>query len=73
MTLLAEPVSAHRCPSTSAVVISSHLRLHGLHLMLARLASADCGADNEIKPKEPIRCKECGARIMYKVCPSRAA
>lgn len=27
---------------------------------------AECGSDNEIKPKEPIRCKECGYRIMYK-------
>ncbi|KAG9305889.1 hypothetical protein G9A89_016541 [Geosiphon pyriformis] len=28
---------------------------------------ADCGVDNEIKPKEPLRCKECGHRIMYKM------
>ncbi|KAJ7591233.1 DNA-directed RNA polymerase I [Mycena floridula] len=27
---------------------------------------ADCGAKNEIKSDEPIRCKECGHRIMYK-------
>ncbi|KAG0306605.1 DNA-directed RNA polymerase core subunit rpc10 [Dissophora globulifera] len=27
---------------------------------------AECGSENEIKPKEPIRCKECGYRIMYK-------
>ncbi|KZV71203.1 hypothetical protein PENSPDRAFT_684773 [Peniophora sp. CONT] len=27
---------------------------------------ADCGAENEIKAREPIRCKECGHRIMYK-------
>ena len=26
----------------------------------------DCGAKNEIKPREPIRCRECGHRIMYK-------
>lgn len=26
----------------------------------------DCGAENEIRPKEPLRCKECGHRIMYK-------
>ena len=25
-----------------------------------------CGADNDIKPKDPIRCRECGYRIMYK-------
>jgi len=25
-----------------------------------------CGADNEIKPKDQIACKECGYRIMYK-------
>ncbi|KAI8446245.1 DNA-directed RNA polymerase II subunit K [Phakopsora pachyrhizi] len=27
---------------------------------------ADCGKDNAIKPREPIRCQECGCRIMYK-------
>ncbi|KAI9510418.1 DNA-directed RNA polymerase I [Russula earlei] len=27
---------------------------------------ADCGAKNDIKPREPIRCRECGHRIMYK-------
>ena len=26
----------------------------------------DCGAQNEIKSREPIRCRECGHRIMYK-------
>ncbi|KAJ3292552.1 DNA-directed RNA polymerase core subunit rpc10 [Rhizoclosmatium sp. JEL0117] len=26
----------------------------------------DCGADNAINPREPIRCKECGHRILYK-------
>ncbi|KAI8620368.1 hypothetical protein BC830DRAFT_1059383, partial [Chytriomyces sp. MP71] len=26
----------------------------------------DCGADNVINPREPIRCKECGHRILYK-------
>ncbi|WFD31862.1 DNA-directed RNA polymerase core subunit rpc10 [Malassezia sp. CBS 17886] len=27
---------------------------------------ADCSAVNEIRPREPIRCRECGHRIMYK-------
>ncbi len=27
---------------------------------------AECGAENEIKPKDPIRCRDCGYRIMYK-------
>ncbi len=26
----------------------------------------DCGADNEIKGRDAIRCRECGYRIMYK-------
>eukprot|EP00842_Homolaphlyctis_polyrhiza_P005455 jgi/Hompol1/5910/HPOL_002687-RA len=26
----------------------------------------ECGVDNQIKPREPIRCKDCGYRIMYK-------
>ncbi|XP_025198639.1 DNA-directed RNA polymerases I, II, and III subunit RPABC4 [Melanaphis sacchari] len=25
-----------------------------------------CQAENEMKPKDPIRCRECGYRIMYK-------
>ena len=27
---------------------------------------ADCHHENEIKPRDPIRCRECGYRIMYK-------
>ncbi|CAM9295279.1 unnamed protein product, partial [Ascophyllum nodosum] len=26
----------------------------------------DCGSDNLIKPKDPIQCRQCGYRIMYK-------
>ncbi|ORX76873.1 hypothetical protein BCR32DRAFT_329146 [Anaeromyces robustus] len=26
----------------------------------------DCGVENEIRAKEPIRCRDCGHRIMYK-------
>ncbi|KAG2172159.1 hypothetical protein INT44_005530 [Umbelopsis vinacea] len=25
-----------------------------------------CGSENTIKPREPIRCQDCGHRIMYK-------
>ncbi|PWN52487.1 hypothetical protein IE53DRAFT_367155 [Violaceomyces palustris] len=27
---------------------------------------AECSATNEIRPREPIRCRECGHRVMYK-------
>lgn len=27
---------------------------------------SDCHKENEIKAKDPIRCRECGYRIMYK-------
>ncbi|XP_076397400.1 DNA-directed RNA polymerases I, II, and III subunit RPABC4-like isoform X1 [Megachile rotundata] len=27
---------------------------------------AECYHNNEICPKEPIRCKECGYRVMFK-------
>ncbi|KAI0770787.1 hypothetical protein BC629DRAFT_1291893, partial [Irpex lacteus] len=33
----------------------------------------DCNAKNEIKPREPIRCRECGHRIMYKNRTKRSA
>ncbi|BFZ21346.1 hypothetical protein BsWGS_24385 [Bradybaena similaris] len=26
----------------------------------------ECHAENEIKARDPIRCRECGYRIMYK-------
>lgn len=26
----------------------------------------DCGVPNEIRAREPIRCRDCGSRIMYK-------
>ena len=26
----------------------------------------DCGAQNEIRPRDPIRCRFCGYRILYK-------
>jgi len=26
----------------------------------------ECHGENEIKPRDPIRCRECGYRIMYK-------
>ncbi|KNZ46943.1 DNA-directed RNA polymerase II subunit K [Puccinia sorghi] len=29
-------------------------------------AGNNCGKDNMIKPREPIRCQECGCRVMYK-------
>lgn len=34
--------------------------------LLALVTWIDCGAENEIKPKDAIRCRECGYRIMYK-------
>ena len=27
---------------------------------------AECHGENEIRPRDPIRCRECGYRIMYK-------
>ena len=30
------------------------------------VGGADCGALNTIKPKDAIRCRECGYRILYK-------
>ncbi|XP_075743163.1 DNA-directed RNA polymerases I, II, and III subunit RPABC4 [Rhipicephalus microplus] len=26
----------------------------------------ECHQENEIRPRDPIRCRECGYRIMYK-------
>ena len=43
-----------------------------LHLLLRLRGGTvyicgDCGANNEIKPTDPIRCRMCGYRIMYKM------
>ena len=41
----------------------------GFHTVLAlmrRRAKVYIASRNEIKAREPIRCKECGHRIMYK-------
>ena len=43
-----------------------------LHLMLrlrggTEYLCGDCGHKNEIKPKDPIRCRFCGYRILYKM------
>ena len=40
---------------------------------LCLLLFVDCGAKNEIKSREPIRCRECGHRIMYKKRTKRSA
>lgn len=33
---------------------------------LMLFVSVECHSENEIKPSNPIRCTECGYRIMYK-------
>lgn len=43
----------------------------GVHLLPS--LPADCGASNEIRPREPIRCRQCGHRIMYKKRTTRSA
>lgn len=35
-------------------------------LLLNILNLPECHNDNEMKPRDPIRCRECGHRIMYK-------
>ena len=37
-----------------------------IHHLLPPFLPTDCGASNEIRPREPIRCRQCGHRIMYK-------
>ena len=38
---------------------------HRTHAM--NYLCGDCGVVNEIKPKDPIRCRFCGYRILYKM------
>ena len=34
--------------------------------MAPKYVCGDCGAANEIRPRDPIRCRFCGYRILYK-------
>ncbi|GAA5879914.1 hypothetical protein JCM16303_004397 [Sporobolomyces ruberrimus] len=38
----------------------------GAKMNAIEYSCADCAANNEIKAREPIRCRECGCRVMYK-------
>jgi len=44
------------------------LRVHMRLLGGTAYMCGDCGAMNDIKARDPIRCRVCGYRIMYKVC-----
>ncbi|VDK18016.1 unnamed protein product [Anisakis simplex] len=35
-------------------------------ILLNGEAFSECHAENEIRPKDPIRCHDCGHRILYK-------
>ena len=35
--------------------------------MAPKYVCGDCGAANEIRPRDPIRCRFCGYRILYKM------
>ena len=35
--------------------------------LIAACSLTDCGTKNTIKPKDAIRCRECGYRILYKM------
>ncbi|XP_076361685.1 DNA-directed RNA polymerases I, II, and III subunit Rpb12 isoform X1 [Tachypleus tridentatus] len=35
-------------------------------IYICGVSHLDCHQENDIKPRDPIRCRECGYRIMYK-------
>ena len=51
------------CGVHKDVTLHMLLRLRGGTSYLC----GDCGQTNEIKPKDPIRCRFCGYRILYKM------
>lgn len=55
-----------RGPETRDGVSLCRCTLHPFVYSSQIYHETDCGAKNEIKPREPIRCRECGHRIMYK-------
>ncbi|PWN22992.1 hypothetical protein BCV69DRAFT_104238 [Microstroma glucosiphilum] len=63
-------VASHREMSTFAQVFGRY-RIRSLNqtltpFCLLRIPTPDCAALNEVRPREPIRCKECGHRVLYK-------
>ncbi|GAA6001514.1 DNA-directed RNA polymerase core subunit RPC10 [Rhodotorula paludigena] len=46
---------------------------YGQGSVAVEYSCADCAATNEIKAREPIRCRECGCRVMYKKRIKRSA
>ena len=39
---------------------------NGMNLLYFFWFFSECHTENEIKARDPIRCRECGYRIMYK-------
>ena len=37
----------------------------------ARYRCGDCGYENELKLQDPIRCRTCGFRVLYKIRTNR--
>jgi len=56
-----------------AGAIVSHSESFESLIVFLQWSTLDCGAKNEIKSREPIRCRECGHRIMYKKRTKRSA
>lgn len=49
----------------------THSHLNTSSNLSAIYICGDCGAENEMKSKDVIRCRECGYRILYKKRTSR--
>lgn len=40
--------------------------IKSMEMFILSFSSSECHTENEIKSRDPIRCRECGYRIMYK-------
>lgn len=38
-----------------------------LLIIIMRIDTADCNEVNTVKPREPVRCRACGYRILFKL------
>uniref|UniRef100_A0A1I7YPM0 DNA-directed RNA polymerases I, II, and III subunit RPABC4 n=1 Tax=Steinernema glaseri TaxID=37863 RepID=A0A1I7YPM0_9BILA len=46
--------------------MNSFLDADNQSLMAVNYVCAECQADNSLKPKDAVRCRNCGHRVLYK-------
>jgi DNA-directed RNA polymerase subunit RPC12/RpoP len=64
--LLSEVYTPTSLLASGDAVARRESELEAHHSSPSLASSSDCAAENPIRMGEPIRCRECGHRVMYK-------